>query len=157
MKKSVCLLVAVVLLMGTAVALAAEKPLLAQPWAFDSSIDAMVYTGEIPPLECVHSYRVFRDAASTACVPLDGVYHEERAYLATLCDKCGDAAVLFQPLGRAAHHMTPNGDEHAADGHLHTYHERCTECGYTGSITIGCPGTGRGDCPPPFSAAETAP
>lgn len=159
MRKIVCFLMMMTMLLSVALAGQAEKRLAEPHWAFDATIDAMVLVedAELARAACDHVYRIYGKPYKTEYVMIDGSNHEKRIYYDTFCDKCGERAIAFQSGGLESHTMVANGDAHESEEGLHTYHQRCSKCTHTSSYTVGCPGTGNGDCPLPYSKVEVAP
>lgn len=127
---------------------------------FDKTLDAMVLVDETisapapVPEPCEHAYRIMRKPLQTESICITETAHEKRVCFLAICDQCGDCLTIFRSDGMEEHTMAAAGDVHAAEGNLHTYCRRCTQCGFEEHITVGCPGTASGDCPSPFTAGE---
>lgn len=153
MKRCISFVIALALILGMVAVAQAETEMKQPRWEFDATIDAMVLVdeAELARATCEHSYRMFGSPIRTEYVKISESMHEKRVYYNAVCDKCGKKIELFQSGGMEGHTMVANGDAHVKGKNLHTYNRRCTKCSHTESITIGCPGTGNGDCPLPFS------
>lgn len=156
MRKSVCFLMMMLLLLSVAVAGQAQGAVAKPRWAFDATIDAMVLVEEAEPAreECDHVYRMFENPYRTEYAQIDGTHHEKRVYFDIICDKCGSRADAFIAEEREAHTMSACGDAHVEGENLHTYSQSCVQCAYINGFTIGCPGAEAGDCPAPYFGVE---